>query len=179
MTANYYITTAIDYSNGEPHLGHAYEKIGADCVTRYRRLRGHDVRFVIGMDEHGQKVAQAAEAAGTDPQAWVDGIAAKFRTAWTELAISNDDFIRTTEPRHTRSVTELLRRIQEAGYISEGVYSGYYCVGCEAFKLEKDLEDGQCPIHPTRKIKWLEEPNYFFEIGKFRQRLLDHYDAHP
>ncbi len=179
MPADYYITTAIDYSNGEPHLGHAYEKIGADCVTRYRRLRGHDVRFVIGMDEHGQKVAQAAEAAGTDPQAWVDDIAAKFQTAWTELAISNDDFIRTTEPRHTRSVTELLRRIQEAGYISEGVYSGYYCVGCEAFKLEKDLEDGQCPIHPTRKIKWLEEPNYFFEIGKFRQRLLDHYDAHP
>ncbi len=179
MTSKYYITTAIDYSNGEPHLGHAYEKIGADCVARYRRLRGHDVYFSIGMDEHGQKVAQAAEEAGQDPQQWVDGIAAKFEAAWDELAISRDDFIRTTEPRHERAVKELFRRIQEGGHISEGVYAGYYCVGCEAYKSEKDLEDGKCPTHPTREIKWVEEPNYFFEIGRFRQKLLDLYHANP
>ncbi len=179
MTAKYYITTAIDYSNGEPHLGHAYEKIGADCVARYRRLRGDEVYFSIGMDEHGQKVAQAAEAAGADPQAWVDGIASQFEAAWTELAISHDDFIRTTEPRHERAVAELFRRVQAGGYISEGMYEGYYCVGCEAFKSEKDLEDGQCPLHPTREIKWVEEPNYFFEVGRFRRQLLDLYDADP
>ena len=177
--STYYITTAIDYSNDEPHLGHAYEKIGADCVARYRRLRGHDVQFVIGMDEHGQKVAQSAEEAGADPQAWVDDIAQKFQHAWTELAISNTDFIRTTEARHRRAVEELFGRIQQAGHLSEGVYTGYYCIGCEGFKLEKDLEDGKCPTHPTRDIKWVEEPNYFFEIGRFRQRLLELYDANP
>lgn len=179
MTRKYYITTAIDYSNGEPHLGHAYEKIGADCVARYRRLRGHDVRFVIGMDENAQNVAQAAEAAQMTTEAWVDEIAAKFRDAWRELRISHDDFIRTTEHRHRRAVEELLRRIQVAGYIAEGVYAGYYCVGCEAFKSEKDLENGQCPLHPTRRITWVEEPNYFFQLGRFRDRLLEHYAAHP
>ncbi len=148
-------------------------------MARYRRLRGHDVHFVIGMDEHGQKVAQAAQEAGQDPLAWVDGIAAQFRAAWDELAISHDDFIRTTEPRHQRAVEELFRRIQRGGYISEGVYKGYYCVGCEGFKSEKDLEDGKCPTHPTREVKWVEEPNYFFEIGRFRQKLLDLYHANP
>jgi len=178
VTTKFYVTTAIDYSNGEPHLGHAYEKIGADCVARYRRLRGHRVHFVIGMDEHGQKVAQSAEAAGVQPQEWVDGIAAKFQEAWRALSISHSDFIRTTEPRHRQSVEELFRRIRDAGHITEGVYAGYYCVGCEAFKLDKDLEDGKCPTHPTREVKWVEEPNYFFRIGRFRRRLLDWYDAH-
>jgi len=180
MSGKYYLTTAIDYSNGEPHLGHAYEKIGADCVARYRRLIGHDVHFVIGMDEHGQKVAQSAEAAGVDPQTWVDGIAEQFRAMWHELAISNTDFIRTTDPRHEITVKELFRRIQQAGYVTEGIYGGYYCVGCEAYKLERDLDErGQCPLHPTREITWVEEPNYFFQIGKFRQALLDLYEANP
>ncbi len=172
----FYITTAIDYSNGSPHLGHAFEKIGADCIARYRRLRGQRVAFLIGMDEHGQKVAQSAEEAGTGPQEWVDGIAAEFRTAWEELAISNTDFIRTTETRHTRAVQTLLSRIEQAGHIEPGLYSGYYCVGCEAFKLEKDLVDGKCPEHPTRQVKWVEEPNFFFKLGRFRDRLLDMYD---
>jgi methionyl-tRNA synthetase len=179
VTNKYYVTTAIDYSNGEPHLGHAYEKLGADCVSRYRRLRGDDVYFSIGMDEHGQKVAQSAEEAGQEPQAWVDDIAAQFQAAWKELDISHDAFIRTTAPQHERAVAELFRRIQRGGYISEGVYAGYYCVGCEGFKADKDLVDGQCPTHPTREIKWVEEPNYFFAIGKFRRRLLDLYEGHP
>jgi methionyl-tRNA synthetase len=179
VTSRFYITTAIDYSNGVPHIGHAYEKLGADCVARYRRLRGDRVHFAIGMDEHGQNVAQAAEAAGKEPQDWVDEIAAQFQTAWRELSISHTDFIRTTEPRHRLAVEELFRRIQQGGFISEGVYTGFYCVGCEAFKSERDLEDGRCPVHPTREIKQLEEPNYFFDLGHFRRRLLEHYDSHP
>jgi methionyl-tRNA synthetase len=177
--AKFYLTTAIDYANGEPHLGHAFEKIGADCIARYRRLRGDRVHFVIGMDEHGQKVAQAAEEAGVSPQAWVDAIADKFRAMWRELGISHDDFIRTTEPRHARTVQELFRRIRDRGYISEGIYRGYYCVGCEAFKLDKDLEDGRCPIHPTREIVWLEEPNYFFPLSRFAESLLARYARDP
>ncbi len=176
----FYLTTAIDYANGEPHLGHAFEKIGADCIARYRRLRGDRVHFVIGMDEHGQKVAQAADEAGVAPQAWVDDIAARFQAAWTELAISHDDFIRTTEERHVRAVQEVFRRIHEHGHIYEGVYSGYYCVGCEAFKLEKDLDaEGRCPIHPTREIRWVEEPNFFFRLSTFGPWLLERYAADP
>jgi len=179
-TRKFYITTAIDYANGEPHLGHAFEKIGADCIARYRRLRGQPVHFVIGMDEHGQKVAQAAEEADISPQAWVDNIALRFQEAWRELRISHDDFIRTTEPRHARAVQELFRRIQEHGHIFEGVYAGYYCVGCEAFKLEKDLDaQGRCPTHPTREIRWVEEPNFFFRLSAFGPWLLEHYAAHP
>jgi len=172
----FYITTAIDYSNGEPHMGHAFEKIGADCIARYRRLRGQDVYFVIGMDEHGQKVAQTAEDAGVDPQEWVDGMATKFQAAWDELNISHTDFMRTTQERHKRTVEELWRRIQQAGYVEKGTYSGFYCVGCEAFKQEKDLVDGKCPDHPTREIKWVEEPNLFFKAGPFRDYLLDLFD---
>jgi methionyl-tRNA synthetase len=176
----FYITTAIDYANGEPHLGHAFEKVGADCIARYRRLRGERVHFVIGMDEHGQKVAQAAEEADVAPQTWVDDIARRFREAWHELAISHDDFIRTTEPRHARTVQELFRRIQDRGHIFEGVYAGYYCVGCEAFKLEKDLDaDGRCPTHPKREIKWVEEPNFFFRLSTFGPWLLERYAADP
>jgi methionyl-tRNA synthetase len=177
--AKFYITTAIDYANGEPHLGHAFEKIGADCIARYRRQRGDRVHFVIGMDEHGQKVAQAAGEAGVEPQAWVDSIAAQFQAAWRELALSHDDFIRTTEARHVRAVQELFRRIRDRGHIADGVYQGYYCVGCEGFKLEKDLVDGRCPIHPTREISWLEEPNYFFPLSRFADWLLARYDASP
>ena len=180
MANKFYLTTAIDYANGEPHLGHAFEKIGADCIARYRRLRGDRVHFVIGMDEHGQKVAQAAEDAGVAPQAWVDDIASRFQAAWAELEISHDDFIRTTEARHRRTVQELFRRIQERGHIYEGVYKGYYCVGCEGFKLEKDLDaEGRCPIHPTREIKWVEEPNFFFRLSSFGPWLLERYAAEP
>jgi methionyl-tRNA synthetase len=172
----FYITTAIDYSNGEPHLGHAFEKIGADCIARYRRLRGQRVYFVIGMDEHGQKVAQVAEEAGVDPQSWVDRIAEKFVHAWEELSISHTDFMRTTEDRHRRTVHELWKRIQDAGEIQPGTYRGLYCVGCEAFKPEKDLVNGRCPEHPTREVKWVEEPNLFFRLGSFSDRLMKFYE---
>lgn len=175
----FYLTTAIDYANGEPHLGHAYEKIGADCIARYRRLAGDEVHFLIGMDEHGQNVAQSAEKAGVPTREWVDQIAGQFQEAWRALAISHDDFIRTTEPRHAAGVRALLERIRAGGHIYEGTYAGYYCIGCEAFKLEKDLADGRCPLHSTLDIKWVEEPNFFFRLSSFRERLLALYDARP
>ncbi len=178
--SKYYLTTAIDYSNGEPHLGHAFEKIGADVIARYRRARGDHVHFVIGMDEHGQKVAQEAVQLGTSPQALVDAMAERFATAWNELGISHDDFIRTTEPRHREAVQALLERIKAAGddfYL--GRYEGYYCVGCEAFKKEEELVDGRCPIHPSREVIWTEEENYFFRLSAYRDRLIEHIESHP
>ncbi|MCZ6760707.1 MAG: class I tRNA ligase family protein [Gemmatimonadetes bacterium] len=177
--AKFYITTAIDYSNGEPHIGHAFEKLGADCIARYRRLRGDDVHFVIGMDEHGQNVLQAAEKAGTPPGEWVDRIADMFQETWREFHISNTDFIRTTEERHTRCVTKMLERILAADDIYEGNYEGFYCVSCEAFKLDKDLDDGSCPEHPNLKVAWVEEPNFFFKLSKFADELLQLYESNP
>lgn len=177
----FYINTAIDYSNGSPHLGHALEKIEADCIARYRRLVGDDVRFVIGMDEHGQKVAQAADDAGIPRQDWVNRIAAEFQEAWRRLHISHDDFLRTTQVRHHEAVQALLVRIKERqpDDIFMGTYEGHYCVGCEAFKLDRDLEDGKCPAHPTLAIRWVEEENHFFRLSALAARLLAHYDAQP
>ncbi len=177
--SKFYITTAIDYSNGDPHLGHAYEKIGADAIARYRRLCGDDVRFVIGMDEHSQTILQPAADASLSPQAWVDRMASVFSQAWDRLEISNDDFIRTTEPRHAHAVVELVERTKKAGYIFEGTYEGYYCERCETFKQEKDLVDGRCPEHPDREIGWTREDNYFFKLSAFRDPLLRHLDEHP
>lgn len=175
----FYITTAIDYSNGDPHLGHALEKIGADAIARYRRLCGDDVRFAIGMDENSQTILQPAEEAGLTPTAWVDRIAGIFSDHWDRLHISNDDFIRTTEPRHTRAVTEMIERTRKAGYIYRGTYEGYYCERCEEFKQEKDLANGRCPEHPHREITWTKEDNYFFKLSAFNDSLLKLLDDHP
>lgn len=177
--SRYYLTTAIDYSNGDPHIGHAYEKVGADAVARFRRLIGEDVHFVIGMDEHGQKVAQEAERNGRSPQDLVDELAGRFEAAWARLDISHDDFIRTTEARHERAVQALVERIRDAGDLYRDRYEGYYCTGCEAFKRESELEDGTCPIHPTREIVWTEEENWFFRLSDYRDRLIEHISSHP
>lgn len=180
----YYLTTAIDYANGPPHIGHALEKIGADAMARYHRLKGEPVHFVIGMDERGLKVLQSAEAAGVSPQEWVDGIAAQFTAAWDRLAISNDDFIRTTEPRHRRAVEAMIERMQAAGDLFQSTYAGYYCVGCEAFKRDEELvrdEDGElrCPLHPSRVAVWEEEENWFFRLSSYQDRLLTLLDERP
>ncbi len=180
----FYITTAIDYANGSPHLGHAVEKIGADVIARYHRRKGEDVHFVIGMDEHGQKVLQSAEAAGVSPQEWVDGIAREFLQAWQVLKISHDDFIRTTEARHHQGVQEIIRRIQAAGDFYQGTYAGFYCVGCEGYKTEDELEadeDGtrRCPTHPSLEIQWMEEENWFFRLSRYTRPLLDLLDRRP
>ncbi|MCK5447632.1 MAG: class I tRNA ligase family protein, partial [Gemmatimonadetes bacterium] len=169
--SRYYLTTAIDYSNGDPHIGHAYEKVGADVVARFRRLVGEDVHFVIGMDEHGQKVAQEAAAQDRPPQELVDELAVRFESVWQRLNISHDDFIRTTEPRHTQAVQALVRRIQDTGDLYRDRYEGYYCTGCEAFKREAELEDGRCPIHPSREIAWTDEENWFFRLSAYTDRL--------
>ncbi|HEX6925615.1 MAG TPA: methionine--tRNA ligase [Longimicrobiaceae bacterium] len=171
-TDTFYITTAIDYANGPPHLGHALEKVGADAIARYQRLKGIPVHFVIGMDEHGQKVAQTAAANGVSPQEWVDGIADAFRAAWAKLHISYDDFIRTTEDRHRDAVVEIINRMEAAGDLYRGTYAGYYCVGCEAYKSADELVDGRCPEHPTREIQWMEEDDWFFRLSRYREPLL-------
>ena len=177
--AKFYLTTAIDYSNGEPHLGHAVEKIGADVIARYHRGCGDDVHFLIGMDEHGQKVQQEAEKNDSQPQAWVDRIAGAFREAWSRLGISNDDFIRTSEERHRLGVVTLMERIGEKGDFRRAKYEGHYCAGCEAFKKEDELKDGQCPLHPSREIEWTEEENWFFELSNYSDALLEHISVHP
>ncbi len=180
MTA-YYLTTAIDYANGDPHLGHAFEKIGADVIARYHRMRGDDVWFLIGMDEHGQKVAQTAADRGLTPQALVDEVAATFQAMWRRLDISNDQFIRTTEPAHKNGVQALIERIFEKSPSDfyEKSYEGHYCVGCEAFKQENEVVDGRCVLHPTRVLEWVEERNWFFRLSKYADFLKSHFEAHP
>ena len=174
----YYLTTPIYYVNAEPHLGHAYTTIVADALARWHRLLGDEVHFLTGTDEHGLKIQQAAEAAGTTPQEFVDRIAPLFMAAWERLDISHDDFIRTTEERHKRGVAALLQKCWEAGDIELDTYRGLYCVACEAYYVEDDLDGGLCPIH-KRPVEQVEEENWFFRLSRFEQRLLDWYASHP
>jgi methionyl-tRNA synthetase len=174
--SRFYLTTAIDYSNGDPHLGHALEKIGADAIARYRRLRGDAVHFLIGMDEHGQKVAQAAQERGIPPQQLVDGLADTFRAMWRRLGISYDQFIRTTDGPHKAGVRALIERIfaRRPDDFYEHAYQGWYCVGCETFKRDDEIVDGKCVLHPTRTLSWTEERNWFFRLtgyAPFLERL--------
>jgi methionyl-tRNA synthetase len=177
MSGRFYLTTAIDYVNGPPHLGHAYEKITADAIARYKRLIGVETWFVLGNDEHSQNVYRLAKEQGLDPLAYCDRMEREYRAVWTLLDISYDDFIRTTQPRHKAAVQELVRRIADKGDVYEGFYEGWYCVGCEAFKQEKDLVDGKCPLHST--VDWIKEKNHFFRLSKYRDALLAHLTAHP
>ena len=181
--SRFYVTTPIYYVNAEPHLGHAYTTIIGDALTRWNRLLGHEVKFLTGTDEHGLKIQQAAEAAGKTPQAFTDEIAPTFAHAWERLNIANDDFIRTTEPRHKAAVAELLQRCYDAGDIELDTYSGKYCVGCELYYTDDELVtidgvDDCCPIH-KRLVETYEEENYFFRLSRFEDRLLDWYAAHP
>ncbi len=175
----FYLTTAIDYVNSRPHLGTAYEKVGADVIARYQRLCGRETRFLMGNDEHSQNVYRSAVEQGLDPLEYCDEMAQVFTATWRQLGVSFDDFIRTTEPRHRAGVTDIVTRIQAAGDIYEGVYEGWYCVGCEAFKQEKDLVDGRCPLHPSTMPQWIKEKNHFFRLSKYQQPLLRHFEAHP
>ena len=174
----FYLTTAIDYVNQRPHLGTAYEKIAADVIARYKRLAGFDVHFVMGNDEHSQNVFRRARELGQAPLEYCDRMEQEFRSVWARLNLSFDDFIRTTEPRHRQAVQEMVRRSYDAGDIYEGEYEGWYCVSCEAFKQEKDLVNGLCPIH-QRPAEWIKERNYFFRLSQYGPRLLEHYAAHP
>lgn len=173
MAKRFFLTTAIDYANGDPHFGHALEKIGADAIARFHRMAGHDVHFLTGMDEHGQKVARAAADAGIAPQAYVDDIARRFQESWTKLAISHDEFVRTTSEQHKRGVVELIERIFERNPddFYEKSYDGLYCVGCESFKTDADIVNGKCVLHPTRTIERVEERNWFFRLSRYADRL--------
>ena len=176
--SKFYLTTAIDYVNSRPHLGTAYEKIAADVIARYKRLSGVDTRFMMGNDEHSQNVFQRARELNKEPLTFCDEMETVFREVWGRLDISFDDFIRTTESRHRTAVTRLVSRIADAGDIYEGFYEGWYCVSCEAFKQEKDLIDGNCPVH-QKPPDWIKEKNYFFRLSRYQQRLRAHYDQHP
>jgi methionyl-tRNA synthetase len=177
----FFLTTAIDYANGDPHLGHALEKIGADVIARYQRQAGHDVHLLIGMDEHGQKVQQTAAAAGMDPQAFTDQVAGRFQAMWARLGIAYDQFIRTTDAHHKAGVQALIRRILERtpDAFYEQSYTGRYCVGCEAFKQDADIVDGQCALHPTRALEDVEERNWFFRLSAYQERLQQLLEAQP
>lgn len=181
MSRRFYITTAIDYANGDPHQGHAFEKIGADAIARYHRLAGDQVRFCMGMDEHGQKVAQAAAARGISPQQLVDELAGRFEGFWKRLHVSNDRWVRTTQEHHKRGVKALIERIFERNPddFYEKSYEGWYCVGCELFKRENEIQDGHCVLHPTRELQWTEERNWFFRLTSYQDFLRAHFEANP
>jgi len=173
-----YITTPLYYVNAEPHLGSAYTILICDTIARFHRQRGDDVFFLTGTDEHGDKIAQAAAAAGEAPKGHADRISAVFRTTWEACGLTYDRFIRTTDPDHVRTVQEILLQVHGAGDIYFGSYGGLYCTGCERFYTEKELIAGLCPDHRTTP-EWIEEENYFFRMGKYQERLLAVLRAQP
>lgn len=175
----FYLTTPIYYVNDAPHIGHAYTTVAADVLARWRRLWGDDVVLLTGTDEHGLKIQRAAEAHGVPPLEWADRNSALFRAAWDDLDITYDDYIRTTEPRHKVAVQEFLQRVYDRGDIELDSYEGLYCVGCELYYKEDELDDGQrCPIHGT-VVEHVTEENYFFRLSRYEDRLLAHYTEHP
>jgi methionyl-tRNA synthetase len=178
VSRSFYVTTPIYYANDAPHIGHAYTTVHADVLARWRRLHGDDVLFLTGTDEHGLKIQRAAEERGVSPQEQTDRTSARYRDAWASLDISNDDFIRTTEDRHRAAVQALLQRIYDNGFIELAKYEGLYCVACEAYYTEDELVDGLCPIH-HRPVERVSEDNYFFQLSRFEQPLLEYYAAHP
>lgn len=178
MTKPFYITTPIYYVNAEPHIGHAYTTIVADVLNRFHRLMGFDTYFLTGTDEHGDKIIQAAAGAGVGPKEYVDRISGIFRDTWPRLNISHDQFIRTTDADHIRTVQFILQKVHDAGEIYFSSYKGLYCVGCERFYNERELVDGKCPDHEKEPIE-REEANYFFRMSKYQSWLIDYIETHP
>jgi len=177
MSDTFYITTPIYYVNDVPHIGHAYTTVAADVLARYHRLRGYDVFFLTGLDEHGQKVQQAAARAGTAPQAHCDRLMPQFKNLWTRLHISNDAFIRTTDAAHNTYVQETLQVLFDKELIYRAEYTGWYCTFDERFWTEKDVVDGLCP-DCQRPVEHLSESNYFFRMGRYQERLIRYIEAH-
>jgi len=173
-----YFTTPIYYVNAEPHIGHAYTTIVADVLNRFYKLAGYDTFFLTGTDEHGDKVAQAARAAGESPQSYADRISDLFRALWPKLNITHDRFIRTTQEAHRKVVQHILQKVYDAGDIYFGEYGGHYCRGCERFLTEKELVEGKCPDHGTTP-DFIQEKNYFFRMSKYQGWLIDHINTHP
>ncbi len=179
VVARFYITTPIYYVKDAPHVGHAYTTVNADALARWHRLVGDEVLFLTGTDEHGLKVARAAEEQGLTPLEWTNGMAPRFQDAWAALDISNDDFIRTTEERHRKAVQAMLGKIHDNGFIYAAPYEGFYCVGCERYYAEDELLDGGlCPDH-GKPVELMSEENYFFRLSAFQDRLIDWYEQQP
>lgn len=183
----FYVSTPIYYVNDAPHLGHAYTTVAGDVLTRWHRQRGERVWYLTGTDEHGQKIMRTAEANGVSPQEWCDRLVEEaWKPLWEHLEIANDDFIRTTQPRHTERVQEFVQDLYDKGEIYKGGYEGPYCVGCEEYKAPGELLDGEggfagqklCPIH-KKPVEMLKEENYFFKLSEYAPKLLEHYESHP
>jgi methionyl-tRNA synthetase len=174
-----HITTPIYYANGKPHLGHAYTMFLTDAYTRYYKLRSYETRLTTGLDEHGLKIERAALKHGKEPQQFVDQIATEFQDTWKRLDIIYDDFIRTSEPRHKKIANQVWKRMEENGDIYLDEYKGLYCVDCEQYYRESELQDGQlCPIHET-PAELVSEPSYFFRMSKYQQKLIEYIQEHP
>ncbi|MDD2657104.1 MAG: methionine--tRNA ligase [Candidatus Pacebacteria bacterium] len=167
-----YLTTTLPYVNADPHIGFALEAVQADVLARVWRAAGDEVFFSMGTDEHGQKILEAAQKAGQEPQAYVDHYAAEFHKLKDALNLTNDRFIRTTDPEHLEAAQEMWRRCAAKGDVYKKTYTGLYCVGCEAFKTEKELVDGTCPLHPNGELTEVSEENYFFRFSKYEKELL-------
>ena len=174
----YYITTAIAYTSGKPHIGNTYEIVLADAIARYRREQGYSVRFMTGTDEHGVKIEEKAKAAGLTPQAFVDQVAAEIKRIWDLMDTSYDKFIRTTDEDHVKKVQKIFKKMYDKGDIYKGKYEGWYCTPCESFWTESQLKDGCCP-DCGRPVQKASEEAYFFRMSKYAQRLIDHINAHP
>ncbi len=178
MTKTFYIATAIDYVNAEPHIGHAYQKIIADALARWHKLLGEEVFFLTGTDEHGKKVAESAQKAGKSPKEFVDEISQKFKESWKLININYDRFIRTTDSDHKEIVKKFAEIVNKSKDIYKGEYQGYYCTGCETFYTETECPDLICKFH-KRPLEKLKEETYFFKLSKYQDFLLEHYKRHP
>jgi methionyl-tRNA synthetase len=174
----FYLTTPIYYVNDVPHIGHAYTTIAADVLARYKRLAGYEVFFLTGTDEHGIKIERAARERGMSPQQWVDAVSAQFRALWDTLNISYDDFIRTSQPRHTAVAQAVFQKAYERGDIYKGVYEGWYCIPDETFLQESELEEGKCPIC-GRPVEWITEEAYFFRLSQYQDWIAQYIEQHP
>ena len=174
----FYITTPIYYPSGNLHIGHAYSTVAGDAIARYKRMRGYDVMYLTGTDEHGQKIQQAAEEKGMEPQEYLDDIVATIKELWKKLKITNDDFIRTTEERHKKVVEKIFAQLLEQGDIYLDEYEGWYCISCESFFTEVQLNEGCCP-DCGKNVEWVKEESYFFKMSKYVDRLLQYYEENP
>ena len=178
ITDKYYMTTAIAYASGKPHIGNTYEIVLADCIARFKRMQGRDVFFQTGTDEHGQKIELKAKEAGVSPKEYVDNVAGEIKKIWDLMNTSYDKFIRTTDEDHERQVQKIFKKLYDNGDIYEGAYEGLYCTPCESFYTQSQLVDGKCP-DCGREVVYTKEPAYFFKMSKYAQRLIDHINAHP
>ena len=176
--SKFYLTTPIYYVNDVPHIGHSYTTIAADVLARYHRLKGNEVFFLTGTDEHGQKILRAAQNRKETPEVLVNRVVERFQKAWECLNISNDDFIRTTQPRHTKRVQRIFQKLYEKGDIYLGEYEGWYCVPCESYWIESELIANNCP-ECHRPVERLKEKNYFFRLSKYKNRVIKHIETHP